>query len=86
MAAFLMDLYVLEAKIDYLSVSKDSLKKVFKHYENKLFEQHQLNDSLYQVSFNYYLNDPEGLTEIYTILVDSLSLKERLIHSNPTEE
>jgi hypothetical protein len=82
-AAFLLDLYILESKVKDLGLDKDSLKIIFRHYEQQLYEKHELNDSLYQISFNYYLNDPDGLTEIYTALVDSLSLRERLLHSAP---
>lgn len=77
-AAFLMDLYLLEAKIKELRVSNDSAKMIFEHYEPKIFEQHQLDDSTYRMSFQYYLNDPKALSDIYSMLTDSLSLRERI--------
>jgi hypothetical protein len=77
-AAFLMDLYLLEAKIHELRLTNDSAKKVFAISEARLFEQHQLDDSLYRASFAYYLNDPKALNDLYTLLTDSLSLRERI--------
>jgi len=78
MASFLVDLYILEAKVQNLKISKDSSKVIFNIYEKKLYEKHKFNDSLYRVSFEYYMQDPKGLTDIYSIVVDSLSLRERL--------
>lgn len=77
-ASFLMDLYLLEAKIHELRLTNDSAKKVFAIREAQLYEQHQLDDSLYRVSFAFYLNDPKALNDIYTLLTDSLSLRERI--------
>ncbi len=79
-ASFLVDLYILEAKIQNLKVSKDSSKVIFKRYEKLLYEKHGMNDSLYRQSFEYYMSDPQGLADIYSIVVDSLSLRERLLN------
>lgn len=79
-ASYLVDLYILEAKVQNLKINKDSSKVIFKHYEKQLYEKHSMDDSLYRVSFEYYMNDPQGLTDIYSIVVDSLSLKERLMN------
>ena len=77
-AVFLKDLYVLEQKIKNLKLTKDSSQIVFDHYEKKLYEKHNMNDSLYVKSFRYYMDDIQGLTRIYEIIADSLSLEERL--------
>lgn len=77
-ADFLMDLYLLEARIKELRLSYDSSKMIFELYEPKIFEQHQFDDSIYRMSFQYYLNDPKALSDIYSMLTDSLSLRERI--------
>ena len=77
-AVFLKDLYMLETKMKELKISKDSAKVVFAYYEDKLFEKHSMTDSLYRESFKYYMVDIQGLTKIYEIIADSLSLEERL--------
>lgn len=78
-AIFLKDLYVLEAQIKDLKLSPDSTKIVFEHYEKELLAKHNLEDSLYRKSFLYYMDDVPGLTRVYEIIADSLSLEERLI-------
>lgn len=77
-AVFLKDLYMLETKMDELRLTKDSTKIIFAYYENKLYEKHNMTDSLYRESFKYFMNDIKGLTKIYEIMADSLSLEERL--------
>ena len=77
-AVFLKDLYLLEQKIKELRLTKDSSVVVFEHYEKQLYEKHGLEDSLYRESFQYYMDDIQGLTRIYEIIADSLSLEERL--------
>lgn len=77
-AVFLKDLYMLETKMDELRLTKDSTKIIFAYYENKLYEKHNMTDSLYRESFKYFMDDIKGLTKIYEIMADSLSLEERL--------
>ncbi len=77
-AAFLKDLYILEMKVKELRLTEDSSKKVFAIYEQQLFDKHNLDDSVYRESFKYYMNDIKGLSKIYEIIADSLSLEERI--------
>ena len=76
---------MLETKIKDLRISKDSAKVVFGYYETKLFEKHNMTDSLYRESFKYYMVDIQGLTKIYEIIADSLSLEERLASAKDKE-
>lgn len=79
MAAFLIDLHIAEARINDLSIRRDSSNVLFEKVEDSLFLKHGImNDSIYQLSYEYYLNDVAGLDKIYGAVVDSLSLRERL--------
>ena len=78
-AVFWKDLYLLEQKVKELRLTKDSSQVIFEHYEQQLLEKHNLEDSLYRASFQYYIDDIKGLTKIYEIIADSLSLEERLM-------
>ena len=84
-AVFLKDLYLLEQKVKDLRLEDDSAKIVFDYYEQKLYEKHHMQDSLYRESFKYYMDDIRGLTKIYEIIADSLSLEERLSAPNDDE-
>ena len=77
-AVFLKDLYMLETKVKELRFSDDSIKVIFGYYEKKLLEDHHMTDSLYRESFIYYMDDIKGLSRVYEIIADSLSLEQRL--------
>jgi len=77
-AVFLKDLYMLEAKIKELKLTEDSAKIIFEYYEQNLFEEHNMEDSLYRESFEYYMEEINSLAKVYEIIADSLSLEEQL--------
>jgi len=78
LAVFLKELYILESKLKGLKLSKDSTKVIFEFYEKQLYEKHNMVDSLYRESFQYYIDDVKAMSRIYEIIADSLSLEERL--------
>ncbi len=79
MVDYLVDMHMLEGKLTKLGVTKDSTQQLYDAFEQRLFTEHGLVDSVYYKSFNYYLESPELLSEIYTAVVDSLSHKEQII-------
>ena len=78
MTAVLMDIYILESQTKELKVHFDSSKKVYNLFEARILEKHDVPDSSYRKSFSYYQDHPDDLDEIYAMLVDSLSLREKL--------
>ena len=79
MVNFLIDLHVAEARVNDMSIRRDSAKIVFEKVEDSLYKKHGIaDDSIYEVSYEYYLNHIEALDKIYGAVVDSLSLRERL--------
>lgn len=79
MISFLIDLHIAEARINDLNLRRDSAEKLFQVVEDSLFIKNGIeNDTVYDNSYEYYLADIEGLDEIYSAVVDSLSLRERL--------
>ena len=81
-ADFMKDVYILQEQVKEMKLNEDSSKLIFEYYERQLFEEHQLDDSLYKESFKYYMDDVTGLARIYEIIADSLSLEEKLINAN----
>ena len=78
MVSFLIDLHLMEAKMNVTRFPKDSIKTFFPVVEEALFEKHNITDSVYFKSYQYYLNDMFEMEEIYSAVVDSLSLRERI--------
>jgi hypothetical protein len=83
MVSVLSELYILENKISSLGVTRDSLTQIFGAMKGKVFEKSGVSDSTFSKSLNYYVDHPKNLEEIYTVLIDSLNLREqRLISSD----
>ena len=78
MVSFLIDLHIMEAKINVVRFPKDSTISIFPEVEKALFKKHNITDSIYFKSYQYYLNDMFEMEKIYTAVVDSLSLRERI--------
>ena len=78
MVSYLVELHLTEAAVTNLRESPDSSRFIFKIYEQEILSQHDVTDSVFVNSYNYYLRHPDQLQEIYTAVVDSLSLKQSL--------
>lgn len=79
MINYLIDLHLAESAVQNLRLKGDSAKIVFAAREKHLFKEHNITDSLFINSFNYYLAHPIILEEIYSAIVDSISLKQSLL-------
>jgi hypothetical protein len=82
MVAYLIDLQLTEAKIASLKLPEDTVKLFYDQVEKELYKRHHISDSTYLKSISYYLYDVKGIEEIYSAVVDSLSLRERLQNTN----
>jgi len=78
MVSFLIDLHIMEAKMSVARFPHDSVEVFFPEIEKELFKKHNISDSIYFISYQYYLNNMFDMEEIYTAVVDSLSLRERI--------
>ncbi|UII32616.1 DUF4296 domain-containing protein [Fulvivirga ulvae] len=86
MIPLLIDIYIGESRVNNLRLSRDSSMAIFKVYEGELFNQHQVTDSAYHRSMTYYYNHPRQLEEIYSILLDSLNLREQRLKEQREKE
>lgn len=73
----LLDIYMAEGKVNDLRISHDSSVAIFDVYEDKIFEKHQIVDSVYRASMSYYFANPDQLEGIYETVLDSLNLREQ---------
>jgi len=85
MISILLDIHIKEGQVQQLKVIRDSSTRVFKYFEREIFAKHEVSDSVYYNSLSYYYDHPELMEEIYTAIVDSLSVKEQLIEGRSKE-
>ena len=79
MINYLIDLHIAEAAVQNLRLKVDSAKVVFAAKEKLLLKHHHITDSVFINSYNYYLQNPVKLEEIYGAVVDSISLRQSLL-------
>ena len=79
----LMNVYITEQKVTVLSLPRDSSAVLFKKLNDRMLDSLNVQDSVLKKSYNYYLDRPLELEEIYTALVDSLNLREQRAVSRP---
>jgi Domain of unknown function (DUF4296) len=68
-AAFLVEVH--------LALSRDSASGLFFNFEERLLQKKGLADSVVKATYQYYLNHPRDLEEVYVAVVDTLSLREQ---------
>jgi hypothetical protein len=79
LSAFLVDVYLAEAKVDAIPRVKDSTIKYFLPFEEKLLKQRGIPDSVLRSTYIYYVAHPKELEQIYDSVIDSLVLREQRV-------
>ena len=82
MVRVMTELYLAEQKAATVGVSRDSTTQMFRVMSPAIFEQLATSDSVFRFSFDYYMENPIVMEEIYTALIDSLNLREQKMISN----
>jgi hypothetical protein len=82
MVGFLIDLHLLQSQIQNLRLPNDSAEFTFLVLERELFDEYGYHDSLFYDSYSWYLNHPDQMFEIYTAVVDSLTLQQSLVRKD----
>ena len=80
MINYLIDLHLAEAAVQNLRLKGDTAKIVFAVKEKHLLKEHNITDTIFINSYNYYLEHPVKLEEIYSAVVDSISLRQSLLN------
>ena len=85
MVDLMIDIHMAEAGLQDLRLQKDSAIKVFAAQEKYILKKYGVSDSSFLRSYNFYLEHPAMMEEIYTAIIDSLSLKQVLLRENDSE-
>jgi len=82
----LSEVYLTEERISRLSLNPDSARHVFELIEHRLYEKTGIPDSVFKRSVDYYMDRPIEMEKIYSVLVDSLHLKEQRANYRPGQQ
>jgi hypothetical protein len=76
-AALLVEVYVAEAKLSQLPVTPDSTMRLYLAHQPDLLTKFSISDTTLKATYEYYLSHPKELEEVYTAVIDTLSLREQ---------
>jgi hypothetical protein len=79
MISIFIDMHIAESKISTLNLKRDSSKILFEHYEQKVLDKHNIPEGIYLDSYKYYIENVNDMESIYDAVIDSLSLRERIL-------
>lgn len=81
MVAFLIDSHMKEGQLKAARISKDSTKALLIDIEEELYKKHGIDSAQFLNSYHYYLADVDQLGDIYDAVIDSLSLREKVLNN-----
>ncbi|MDQ3395216.1 MAG: DUF4296 domain-containing protein [Bacteroidota bacterium] len=79
MVGIFIDMHITESKISALNLKRDSTRILFKHYEQEVLNKHNVAKEIYLESFKYYTENVNDMERIYDAVIDSLSLREKIL-------
>lgn len=78
MAEILVDIHLLESKIDHLDIPRDSSEMLYKAYEfDLLVNKYDVDTLTYKRSFNFYTKNLTEFTEVYDMVLKSMEEKQK---------
>ncbi|UJP67167.1 DUF4296 domain-containing protein [Mongoliitalea daihaiensis] len=74
----LLDIHMAEGYVTTFPIHYDSSRMLYPLLEKEVFAKHQVQDSVFKVSLEYYIRDAKQMDRIYARIIDSLSIKEKV--------
>lgn len=78
MADILMRIHIAEARISIKNLPADSSRKYFAYLKNDIMKRAGTDTIIFNKSYHYYAGSVETLDRIYTVVIDSLSMRETM--------
>ncbi len=79
MIAFLVELHTIQSQVQNLRLPTDSSEILFIVLEKDLLTKMKVRDSTFYESYSWYLDHADIMYDIYSAVVDSLSLRNSLV-------
>jgi hypothetical protein len=86
MVALMIDVQMAQTRVNELRLKKDSAQKVYDHYQGYLLEAHEVKDSVFYESLQYYLNRPVDLDLIHEGVLDTLNFRLQKIEAQEEKD
>ena len=76
MATILADIHLAESYADNTFPSRDTARMAFNILQKKIFAKHNVADTVFRDSYDYYLYHLQDMDQIYEAVIDTLNLRE----------
>lgn len=85
MVEVLIDIHLAEGLVSSFPIHYDSSRLLYPYFENEVFLKHDIADSVFIKSLEYYMLDIKTMDRIYARTIDSLHVVEKssTTNSNP---
>ena len=81
MSSILIDVHLLEAKINTLGKKGDTSFQIYDHFEKLILEKHGVDSLVFAQNLAYYMKHPSILENVYKNIIDTLVLRESTIRN-----
>lgn len=77
MVEVLIDIHLAEGLVSTFPIHYDSSRVLYPLFEKEVFKKHQIPDSVFRMSLEYYMQDTKKMDRIYARTIDSLHVVEK---------
>lgn len=85
MVEILIDIHLAEGLVSTFPIPYDSSRKLYPYLETEIFSKHQVPDSVFTLSLEYYMRDPVIMDRFYARTIDSLNVYEKVGNQKPND-
>lgn len=85
MTRIMIDVHLAEAQIENAGLPLDSGDAVYRKMQRQILKKHQVKETDFNTSYQYYLRNLNGLDKIYEKVIDSLTVRETRMRANPAK-
>ncbi|MFD2037124.1 DUF4296 domain-containing protein [Belliella marina] len=86
MVSVLIDIHLAEGFVSTFPVNYDSSRTLYPMFEHEVFKEHNVADSVFHKSLEFYLANPKMIDRIYARAIDSLNVIEKLGNTIETDD
>jgi hypothetical protein len=77
MVEVLIDIHLAEGLVSTFPIHYDSSRILYPLFEKEVFKDHQIPDSVFRTSLEFYMKDTKTMDRIYARTIDSLHVIEK---------
>lgn len=81
MSNILIDIHLLEAKINTLGKKGDTSFQIYDHFEKLILEKHGVDSLVFAQNLSFYMRNPSLIENVYTTIIDTLVFRENTIRN-----